>query len=323
MKLTGITLYDWHAAPNPKRLRMFMAEKGLEVNTIQVGGTDLALTPDYKAKFPQAMVPMLELADGTQLGESIAICRYLEELHPEPRLLGNDPCERATVDAWERRAFDEGMMAAGRCSATPTRPSPTGACRASRRRWRRSRRWWSGAACAWRISSASSTTAWRSIALLPGRVSPGGLHHLLQHRVRRLVGHRHPPPNAGTCAAGSTRCRSGRAPGHDPGMIDLYTASTPNGWKVSIALEEMGLPYTVHPIDLGKREQKQPDFLALNPNGRIPVIVDRDEDDLAVFESGAILVYLATRPGGCCLPSAARARGCCSGSCSRWAAWGP
>lgn len=113
MKLTGMTLYDWHAAPNPKRLRMFMAEKGLEVNTIQVGGTGLALTPDYKAKFPQAMVPMLELADGTQLGESIAICRYLEELHPEPRLLGNDPRERATVDAWERRAFDEGMMAAG------------------------------------------------------------------------------------------------------------------------------------------------------------------------------------------------------------------
>lgn len=112
-KLTGMKLYDWRAAPNPKRLRMFMAEKGLEIETVQVGGADLALRPEYKMRFPQAMVPMLELADGTQLGESIAICRYLEELHPEPRLLGVDARERAIVDAWERRAFDEGMMAAG------------------------------------------------------------------------------------------------------------------------------------------------------------------------------------------------------------------
>lgn len=113
MKLSGMKLYDWHAAPNPKRLRMFMAEKGLEVETIEVGGPDLQLTPIYKAMFPHAMVPMLELADGTQLGEAIAICRYLEELHPAPRLLGNDAKERCVVDAWERRAFDEGMMAAG------------------------------------------------------------------------------------------------------------------------------------------------------------------------------------------------------------------
>lgn len=80
-------------------------------------------------------------------------------------------------------------------------------------------------------------------------------------------------------------------------MIDLYTSPTPNGRKVSIALEEMELPYTVHPIDLGKQEQKTPEFLAMNPNGRIPVIVDRDEDDLAVFESGAILIYLAEKTG--------------------------
>jgi glutathione S-transferase len=90
-------------------------------------------------------------------------------------------------------------------------------------------------------------------------------------------------------------------------MIDLYTASTPNGWKVSIALEELGLPYKVHPIDLGKREQKRPEFLALNPNGRIPVIVDRDEGDLAVFESGAILIYLADKSGRL-LPTERRAR---------------
>ncbi len=80
-------------------------------------------------------------------------------------------------------------------------------------------------------------------------------------------------------------------------MIDLYTAATPNGPKISIALEELALPYTVHAIDLGAREQKRPEFLALNPNGRIPVIVDRDAGDFAVFESGAILIYLAEKTG--------------------------
>ncbi|MCH9681482.1 MAG: glutathione S-transferase N-terminal domain-containing protein [Deltaproteobacteria bacterium] len=80
-------------------------------------------------------------------------------------------------------------------------------------------------------------------------------------------------------------------------MIDLHTASTPNGWKASIALEELALPYTVHSIDLRAGEQKQPAFLAINPNGRIPAIVDHDADDLAVFESGAILIYLAEKAG--------------------------
>jgi glutathione S-transferase len=80
-------------------------------------------------------------------------------------------------------------------------------------------------------------------------------------------------------------------------MIDLYTAPTPNGWKVSIALEEMEIPYTVHPIRLDKLEQKEAAFLAINPNGRIPAIVDRDAGDFAVFESGAILLYLAEKSG--------------------------
>ncbi|MCX7059234.1 MAG: glutathione S-transferase N-terminal domain-containing protein, partial [Proteobacteria bacterium] len=80
-------------------------------------------------------------------------------------------------------------------------------------------------------------------------------------------------------------------------MIDLFTAATPNGWKVSIALEEMGLPYAVHTLDLLKGEQKQDWYLRLNPNGRIPAIVDRGNDDFAVFESGAILAYLAERSG--------------------------
>lgn len=80
-------------------------------------------------------------------------------------------------------------------------------------------------------------------------------------------------------------------------MIDLYTAATPNGWKVSIALEELELPYEVQVIDLGSGEQKAPWFTAINPNGRIPAIVNRDDGDFAVFESGAILVYLAELTG--------------------------
>lgn len=80
-------------------------------------------------------------------------------------------------------------------------------------------------------------------------------------------------------------------------MIDLYTAATPNGHKVSIALEEMGLSYTLKVLELSKNEQKEPWFLAINPNGRIPAIVDHGADDLAVFESGAILVYLAEKTG--------------------------
>ena len=90
-------------------------------------------------------------------------------------------------------------------------------------------------------------------------------------------------------------------------MIDLYTAATPNGYKVSIALEELGLPYRLHRIDLAAGEQKQDWFLAINPNGRIPAIVDRDDGDFAVFESGAILLYLAEKTGRL-IPADARGR---------------
>lgn len=80
-------------------------------------------------------------------------------------------------------------------------------------------------------------------------------------------------------------------------MIDLYTADTPNGFKASIALEELGLPYEVHALSFANREQKAPEYLKINPNGRIPAIVDRDNDNFAVFESGAILIYLAEKTG--------------------------
>lgn len=80
-------------------------------------------------------------------------------------------------------------------------------------------------------------------------------------------------------------------------MIDLYTAATPNGWKASIALEELGLPYQLYAIDLASGDQKREPFVSINPNGRIPAIVDRDADNFAVFESGAILLYLAEKTG--------------------------
>ena len=90
-------------------------------------------------------------------------------------------------------------------------------------------------------------------------------------------------------------------------MIELYTAATPNGHKASVTLEELGLPYTVHPLNLASNEQKQPWFLAINPNGRIPAIIDREADDFAVFESGAILIYLAEKTGRL-MPSDAKGR---------------
>jgi GST-like protein len=94
-------------------------------------------------------------------------------------------------------------------------------------------------------------------------------------------------------------------------MIELYTQATPNGHKVSILLEELGLPYRIHRVDLVKDEQFSPAFLAINPNSKIPAIVDPDGPDgqpISVWESGAILIYLAEKTGSALLPTTPRER---------------
>ncbi len=92
-------------------------------------------------------------------------------------------------------------------------------------------------------------------------------------------------------------------------MIDLYAAPTPEGWKVSIALEELGIPYVVHPIDACSDPRLMPDFLRVGPCGCMPAIIDHDADDCAVFEAGAILVYLAEKTGRL-MPRDAAGRAC-------------
>jgi GST-like protein len=94
-------------------------------------------------------------------------------------------------------------------------------------------------------------------------------------------------------------------------MIDLHTWTTPNGRKVSVMLEECGLPYRVFKVDIGKNEQFKPEFLAINPNNRIPAIVDPQGPDgkpLKLFESGAILIYLSGKTGGRFLPASDRGK---------------
>ena len=94
-------------------------------------------------------------------------------------------------------------------------------------------------------------------------------------------------------------------------MIDLYTWSTPNGRKVSIMLEECGLPYRVHPVNIGAGDQFKPEFLAISPNNKMPAIVDPQGPDgqaISLFESGAILIYLAAKTGKF-MPATDRATG--------------
>jgi glutathione S-transferase len=107
-----VKLYVWHKAPNPRRVLLYLAEKGIAVPLEDVGGDKACLKPEYVARYPQATVPMLELDDGMQIGEAMAICRYFEEVHPDPPLMGRDAREKAIVEMWERRAYEEGLIPA-------------------------------------------------------------------------------------------------------------------------------------------------------------------------------------------------------------------
>ncbi|TAM09846.1 MAG: glutathione S-transferase family protein [Nevskiaceae bacterium] len=107
-------LYDWSIAPNPRRVRMYLAEKGLSVETIQAAGPrDMALASWFLELCPRRRVPLLVLDDGTQIGESMAICRYFEALHPEPAMFGHDACERGIVEMWERESDANCIQAGG------------------------------------------------------------------------------------------------------------------------------------------------------------------------------------------------------------------
>ncbi len=104
-------LYDAKMAPNPRRVRIFLAEKGVEIPTVQV---DVAAAENRKSPFvdrnPMGGVPVLELDDGTWLAESVAICRYIEETHPEPPLMGQGAQDRAIVEMWNRRMEQEVLI---------------------------------------------------------------------------------------------------------------------------------------------------------------------------------------------------------------------
>lgn len=104
-------LYDYTRAPNPRRVRIYMAEKGIEIPLIPVDlGTEEQFNEDFARRNPFHTVPLLELDDGTCIAESMAICRYLEALHPEPALFGSTPLEQGRVEMWSRRAELNGLL---------------------------------------------------------------------------------------------------------------------------------------------------------------------------------------------------------------------
>ncbi|MEM8800026.1 MAG: glutathione S-transferase family protein [Pseudomonadota bacterium] len=107
-------LYDMNLAPNPRRVRMFLAEKGIEIETVEIdipSGKNLA--PEYLAINPRGIVPSLVLDDGTVIDETVAICRYFEELHPEPNLLGRDAKEKAIIEGRQRHMEMDGFIWVG------------------------------------------------------------------------------------------------------------------------------------------------------------------------------------------------------------------
>lgn len=103
-------LYEWDFAPNCRRVRMYLLEKGIEVEREECITPNISLKESYAELYPHFMVPMLELDDGTQIGEGLAIWTYFETLHPDPPLMGTTALEKAMISTWERRAYDEGMV---------------------------------------------------------------------------------------------------------------------------------------------------------------------------------------------------------------------
>ncbi len=107
-------LYDCKMAPNPRRVRIFLAEKGVEIPKVDVNILEGEnLKPDYLKVNPRGLLPVLELDDGTRIDETVAICRYIEETHPEPQLMGTDPLDKASVESWQRHMEFDGLSAAG------------------------------------------------------------------------------------------------------------------------------------------------------------------------------------------------------------------
>ena len=109
-------IYDTHTAPTPRRVRIFLAEKNIPMEYVQL---DLQKgenrSPEMRAKNPIGKVPVLELDDGTCIGESVAICRYFEEMHPETPLMGTTPLEKAQIEMWQRQVEQSLFMAVGMC----------------------------------------------------------------------------------------------------------------------------------------------------------------------------------------------------------------
>ena len=131
-------LYDFTRAPNPHRVRIFLAEKGITVPMEQVDlFTGVNRTPEALRRNPYGGLPVLELDDGTCIAESVAICRYFEDLHPQPALMGVDAKDRAVVEMWNRRMELVLFAHIGRYSSTPARSSRPASSRC--RRWLRSR----------------------------------------------------------------------------------------------------------------------------------------------------------------------------------------
>ena len=106
-------LYEFSLAPGPRRVRIFVAEKGIEIPSVQINTRERQqFSDEYRAVNPNCVVPALVLDDGTCIGETVAICRYLEETHPEPNLMGRDAKEKALIEMWNRQAELEGYLAA-------------------------------------------------------------------------------------------------------------------------------------------------------------------------------------------------------------------